>query len=468
MLYQLQSAPTSETHGENIIRLYVRDANNAPVSNARVKVYAGPPPTGNPPYFEDDFPFRATNPSGLLEYFAVAGIMPETRDYWTRVIDNDGNALSDPVQFHFAQGATIWITAILRANPTGAPTTPTQPIPPPTTIGLDWDARLTSELNILLEPATISPGQKYWKLIRAKYLPPGDAPGTAQGRVNIYYTVLDENGFPVVNQKVWQQWPDDRAAGTTDGDGVTNFGMTGDSSFDPKPPRSQRGPYSAYVDGLPSDKVVGLGLPLRQHVVYELTWRKTIFAVAPPSNSSINGTIANAPSGTIVMLTGTATKNSALDGAGNYSFTQLAPGPYSIAIGGVGLVRENILLDGSNSAKVDYAFAISTPTPPTPVGKSIAHYLLFGAPDLSATRTNFILALDYIARFAPTVGFSAFEAQNAQNVTVVGSGTLSADDEQMLNDAGCLVRYVAGADSYAVEQIFADLIVAGNPYPGAG
>ncbi|MBI3741211.1 MAG: hypothetical protein HY257_05580 [Chloroflexi bacterium] len=45
---------------------------------------------------------------------------------------------------------------------------------------------------------------------------------------------------------------------------------------------------------------------------------------------------------------------------------------------------------------------------------------------------------------------------------------MSADDEQMLNDAGCLVRYVAGADSYAVEQIFADLIAAGNPYPGAG
>ncbi len=464
MRYELQGTPTIETHGENVIRLYVRDENNAPVSGARVKVSAGPPPAGVPPYFVDDFPFRATNASGLMEFFAVAGIMPETRDYWTQVIDNSGNPLSNPVQFHFPQGGTIWITAILRASPTGTPP-PTTPGTPPAPVDLDWDPRLTDELNIIMQPASVTPGQKYWKLIRAQYLPPGYEPGTSMMRVNIYYTVLDENGQALPGQKVWQEWPDDRAAKFTGPDGVTDFNMSGDSSFDPK--LGQRGPYIAYVDGA-SDKVVGLGLPLKQHVVYELTWRRTTYAVALPSNSSIVGTVSNAPTGTQVTLAGAASKSASLDGAGNYAFTQLAAGTYSVSISGVGVAQANIVLDGTNSVRVDYAFQIAPPPPPPPPppGKTLTHYLLFGAPDLPATRTNLILALDYIARFSPTVGFSAYEAQNAQNVTIVGSGTIGADDEQMLNDAGCVVRYIAGADSYAVDQIFTELIASGNPYPG--
>jgi hypothetical protein len=282
-------------------------------------------------------------------------------------------------------------------------------------------------------------------------------------RVNIYYTVLDEYGQALPGQKVWQEWPDDRAPKFTGPDGVTDFNMTGDSNFDPK--RGMRGPYIAYVDGV-SDRVVGLGLPLKQHVVYELTWRRTTYSVAPPSNSSIVGTISNAPTGTQVTLSGPMSKSATLDGAGNYAFTQLAAGTYSVAISGVGVVQANIALDGTNSVRVDYAFQVAPPPPPPPPGKTIAHYLLFGAPDLPASRTNLILALDYIVRFQPTVGFSVYEAQSAQNVTIVGSRTIGADGEQMLSDTGCVVRHIAGADSYAVDQMFTQLVAAGNPYPG--
>jgi hypothetical protein len=93
--------------------------------------------------------------------------------------------------------------------------------------------------------------------------------------------------------------------------------------------------------------------------------------------------------------------------------------------------------------------------------------LLFGPPNVSATRTNLVLALDYVARFAPTVGFSVAEAKNAQNVTIVGTGAVTVSDEQDLKNAGCTVRHIAGADSYAMEQLFGQLISAGNPYPGA-
>ncbi len=479
MRYELQGTPTNEQHGENIIRLYVRDASGAPVSGARVRVFAGPPPTGRPAYFEDDFPFRPTSPAGLLEFFAVAGVMPETRHYWAQVIDASGNTLSDPVQFHFPKGATIWITAILRqAAASGVPTTPTPATPiTPAPVGLDFDARLKDELNIIVEFASVANGAKYWKLVRAKYLPEGNEPGTAQGRVNMYYTVLDESGNSIPGQRVWQQWPDDRAAKSTGPDGVIDFNMSGDSSFDPK--RGQRGPYSAYVDGLPSDKVVGLGLPLRRHVVYELTWRRAIAGVAALANSVISGAVSNAPAGTQVTLSGAANKTALLDASGNYAFTQLAAGAYSIAITGAGVVRSNLALDGANSARVDYAFAIKPPTPPTqpvqptppvqpgPSGKTLTHYLLLGAPNISATRTNLILALDYIARFAPVVGFSADEAKAAANVTLVGAGALSAADEQKLRDAGCIVRKITGADSYAMEKIFSDLIAAGNPFPNS-
>ena len=303
MLYQFVHPPTVEVHAENLMRLYVRDANGAPVSGARIKVWAGPPPTGTPPYFSDDVPFRTTNSSGMLEYVAQAGPMPETRDYWMQVLDPNGTPVSDPVQFHFASGNTIWITAFVQSGSAVGSSS-----------DLQWDLRLTNELNIVMRPANVANGQWYWKLIQANYLPPGNVPGTAQGRVNMYYTVLDQDGHPVSGQRVWQEWPDDRAPAQTIEDGTANFGMTGDSSFDPK--RNERGPYRAYVDG-PSDVVDGLGLPLRQHVVYEMTWRWTKKGAV--SNSSVAGRIISAPSGTQLTLnSGTFTRMVTPDGTGSF------------------------------------------------------------------------------------------------------------------------------------------------------
>ena len=138
MQYQSVGSPSVETHSENLMRLFVRDANGAPVGNTHVKVWAGPPPTGDPPYFRDDVPFRATNPSGMLEYLSVAGTMPDSRDYWMQVLDNNGAPLSVPIQFHFPQGSTIWVTATVQAG-TGTPTGGGTPPP----LNMQWDPRLT-------------------------------------------------------------------------------------------------------------------------------------------------------------------------------------------------------------------------------------------------------------------------------------------------------------------------------------
>ena len=47
---------TVEPHSESILFFYLQDANGAPVINQKVKIFAGPPPTGEPPYFVDDDP----------------------------------------------------------------------------------------------------------------------------------------------------------------------------------------------------------------------------------------------------------------------------------------------------------------------------------------------------------------------------------------------------------------------------
>lgn len=101
MLYKLVSLPTSENHAENIIRFFLRDANGAPVPHARVKIWAGPPPSGYPAYWSDDLPFRRPSAAGMLEFIAVAGPMPEDRDYWLQIVDQAGSPQSDAVQFHF-------------------------------------------------------------------------------------------------------------------------------------------------------------------------------------------------------------------------------------------------------------------------------------------------------------------------------------------------------------------------------
>ncbi len=77
MQYHIVGSPTVETHNENLMRLFVRDQNGAPAANAHVKVWAGPPPTGLPPYFVDDMPFRLTNPSGMGPTTAKYSSIPE-------------------------------------------------------------------------------------------------------------------------------------------------------------------------------------------------------------------------------------------------------------------------------------------------------------------------------------------------------------------------------------------------------
>lgn len=115
-----------------------------------------------------------------------------------------------------------------------------------------------------------------------------------------------------------------------------------------------------------------------------------------------------------------------------------------------------------------YKTILENPLPPKspPRQKLFAHYLLLGSGSQPGTLTNLIIALDYIIRFAPIVGFSPDEAKFAERVTLVGDNSaLSSTIEQSLKEAGCNVARLSAPDSYALEDVFKQLIESGSPYP---
>ncbi len=150
------------------------------------------------------------------------------------------------------------------------PTPPPRPKPPELLtkyIQLEWDWRLDA-LNVSLETTTAPMGQAYWKLIRAVY----QGPDESEDNHYIQYTLIDEYGDPVTDQKVWQGWSDNKTDATTNQRGETTIAAWMSYS----PDEGERGPYSAWIDGLPSDIVHGIGLPRQRHVNFLLTWQRTI------------------------------------------------------------------------------------------------------------------------------------------------------------------------------------------------
>lgn len=122
---------------------------------------------------------------------------------------------------------------------------------------------------------------KHWEIIDGWYMPPeevGGGPGNT-------YVIIYADGVPAYGYKAIQQNggvtplpPKTNEAGQAQAD----FNMTADSSFDPG--QGQIGPYSISMDGFPSDKAKGMGLPLRRHVQYYFVFelREGSGPVPPP------------------------------------------------------------------------------------------------------------------------------------------------------------------------------------------
>jgi hypothetical protein len=466
-----------EAHSESILFLYLQGANGAPAPNKKVKVYAGPPPSGEPPYFVDDDPNnpnRRTDSNGKFQFIVANGAPGQRLDFWVQVLGNDGTPESKPLQFPFPAGEARWV--IVTAAPEGSitPDNPDVPIPAPT---LELDPRLASQANVRVQLAQPAPDTKYWKLISAQFQDPDES----GGNVNIVVFVQDERGAAIPGQRVFQKFPGDRAPGTTDERGHIEFPMSGDSSY--APDRGENGPYSIEIDGLPNDQVLGMGLPLRRHVQYVLTYRRALFspqatpapAPTPPTPSptppvtpqpvptgNLRGRITNASAGArLVLKSPSRTLDTLVASDGVYSFTNVPAANYTLELSGVGVINPAVNIAANQTLTFDYP--VSSPAPSK---KVLKHYLLFGPGTQPGTMTNLILALDYIVHFAPVVGFSVDEALNAERVTIVGGGTaVSAAEEQRLREGGCKVARLQAPDSYALENLFQQLLASGSPFP---
>ncbi len=447
-----------EPHSESILFLYLQDANGAPAPNKKVKIFAGPPPSGEPPYFTDDDPNnpnRRTDGNGKFQFIVANGAPAQRLDFWVQVLGNDGAPESKAFQFPFPAGEARWV--IVTASPEGAsaPENPNQPIETPE---LQIDPRLASQANVRVKLAQLAPNTRYWKLISAQYQDPDES----GGNINIIVFVQDERGAPIPGQRVLQKFPGDQASAVTDERGHIEFPMSGDSSFAPE--RGESGPYSVVIDGMPGDQVEGMGLPLRRHVQYILTYRRAIFAATPPpiATGNLRGRITGAPAGArLVLRTTGRTLDTLVATDGLYSFTNVPVGAYTLELSNVGIINPTLNIVADQTATFDYPVA----SPPT-ARKVFKHYLLFGPGAQAGTMTNLILALDYIVHFAPIVGFSVDEASNAERVTIVGgANAVSAPDEQRLRDGGSRVARLQAADSYALENLFQQLLASGSPFP---
>jgi len=156
------------------------------------------------------------------------------------------------------------------ATPTPTSTTPT---PTPTLV---WDSRLNG-LGVQLVLATPQPGQAYWRLVRAIFQDVGESGGNH----HIYFQALDGSWQPLAGERACVAWPDGEECVTTNAETDptqwANFPMYADYN----PSLGQHGPYEAHMAGI-SDRVTGLGLPLKQHVNFLLTFQHR---VAPGSQS---------------------------------------------------------------------------------------------------------------------------------------------------------------------------------------
>ena len=141
------------------------------------------------------------------------------------------------------------------------------PTPTPTPITREW--LIPEDLPCVdLEEAEVSPGQTYFRLVRAEWLNEQQS----QGRHHIYVEVLDEAGSRLVGAVVRISWADGEDNIPVLHDKVVEFGMSGDGTLCS---------YSAQVTGLPSDRVVGMGLgtpehpDLSIHTCFNLTFQRT-------------------------------------------------------------------------------------------------------------------------------------------------------------------------------------------------
>ncbi len=139
-----------------------------------------------------------------------------------------------------------------------------------------------------------------------------------------------------------------------------------------------------------------------------------------------------------------------------YRFTDLTAGIYRVGVAGTQVVSPPIKLTGADTATVDLIAPVAA--------QPLAHYVLFGPADQSATRVYMLLAQDYLLAFEPSFGFRPEEAAGAGMVTILaGLDGVGADIESQLTAAGIPVQRIAGSVT-EIAAALAARVSRGKPF----
>jgi hypothetical protein len=139
---------------------------------------------------------------------------------------------------------------------------------------MQWDSRLD---NLGVNLKTLANSK--WMATAAQYQDDQEA----QGQHHVWFTVLDEQNKPLPNVRVFVDWvgrdkDDPPTQRLTDANGKANVDIY--ANLDPA---KKNGPYFAYVEGQDkSDVVAGMGLPLKHHVNFLLTFAPRPATPPPP------------------------------------------------------------------------------------------------------------------------------------------------------------------------------------------
>jgi hypothetical protein len=300
--------------------------------------------------------------------------------------------------------------------------------------------------------AEVVQDEVYWKCIKVHHLTPQENVGNH----NVFVDVLDENDQRVYGTRVSLKWPTGSGIGTIDKPPTepgTNF------------PLWKNQVVEMEVIGRPSDRVVGLhtghpdegaGNTMYHHSFLVVFKRATYDQGGQVNRGTIGGTVKNGAGMTIVLQkAGQQIAQAKIGDDSKYRFEQLAAGTYRVAVAGTSITSADITMDGKTDLVVDMTVPADQPIPQP--SQPFATYVLFGAPDAPGTRTNFVLAQDFILRTKVASGFRTDEALLAKRVVIIGDTRgVSQADEDTLTKAGIQVARIAG-DSYAVEAALAKL-----------
>jgi len=156
-----------------------------------------------------------------------------------------------------------------------------------------WDPDMDT-LGVTLEPAAVSVGQRYWRLVEGW----ADDPVEGGEKINIFFKTKDLGGSFIGGVWVRTEWNGGYSDIQTKADpDWGDYPMSGGNWCPATPP----GPYSTKVLGRnqsspdPSDRVVGMGLPCNNHWSFRLIFEETIATVPDdtptPTNTPLGGTV---------------------------------------------------------------------------------------------------------------------------------------------------------------------------------